>query len=53
MVKLKTTPISGFEEFFVNMKGMDGPSVTEMDRGGIYEMDWQKNWNATEMDKIL
>ena len=26
----------------VSMKWMDGPSVTEMDRGGVYEMDRQK-----------
>ena len=38
------------------MKWMDRPSVTEMDRGGVYEMDrqtkCQKNGNATDMDKI-
>ena len=37
-------------------KWMDGPSVTEMDRRGVYEMDRQtkcpKNRNATEIDKI-
>ena len=29
------------------MKWMDGPSVTKMDRGGVYEMDRQtkcKKW---------
>ena len=40
------------------MKWMDKPCVTEMDRGGVDEMDrltkGQKiNGNATEMDKIL
>ena len=43
------------EEMF--MKWMDRLSVTEMDRGGVYEMDrqtkCQKILNATEMDKIL
>ena len=38
------------------MKWMDRPSVTEMDRGGVYEMDkqtmCQKNLNPTEMDNI-
>ena len=38
------------------MKLTDRPSVTEMDRGGVYEMDrktkCQKNGNATEMDQI-
>ena len=35
----------------------DRPSVTETDRGVVYEMDRQtnrpKNGNATEIDKIL
>ena len=39
------------------MKWMDGLSVTEMDRGGVYkQIDRQmakKNGNATEIDKIL
>ena len=34
----------------------DRPSVTETDRGGVYEKDRQtnrrKNGNATEIDKI-
>ena len=38
------------------MKWMDQSSVTEMDRGGVYEMDrqtkCQKNLNATETDNI-
>ena len=38
------------------MKWMDRPSVTEIDRGGVYEMDrqtkCQTNLNATEMDTI-
>ena len=37
------------------MKWMDTASVTEMDRGGVYEMDRRtkchKNGNATEMEK--
>ena len=41
----------------VSMKWMDRPSVTEMDTGGVYEMDrqtkCQKNENATDIDKIL
>ena len=40
----------------VNMKWMNRPSVTEINRGGVYEMDGQtnakKNGNATEMDNI-
>ena len=40
----------------VSMKWMDGPSVTEMEGEGVYEMAWhkngQKNGNATEMDKM-
>ena len=39
------------------MKWIDGPSVTEMDRGGGYEMgrqtNCQKNRNATKIDTIL
>ena len=39
------------------MKGMDRPSVTEMKREGVYEMDRKtkcpKNENVTEIDKIL
>ena len=39
------------------MKWMDRPSVTEVDRGVVYEMDrptkCQKKGNATEMDKLL
>ena len=35
----------------------DRPSVTETDRGGVYEMDRQTNCpkkgNANEIDKIL
>ena len=26
------------------MKWMDRPSVTEMDKGGVYEMNRQTNW---------
>ena len=37
-------------------KWIDRPSVTDMDIGGVYEIDrrtkLQKNGNATEMDKI-
>ena len=40
----------------MSMKWMDGPSVTEMDRGSVHQIDRQtkcpKNGNATEMDKI-
>ena len=39
----------------VSRKWMDRPCVTEMNRGGAYEMDRQKsakNGNATELDKI-
>ena len=39
-----------------SMKWMDKPSVTEMERGGVYEMDrWKsakKNGNATELDQM-
>ena len=37
------------------MKWMDRPSVTEMERGGVYEMDIQKSakkLSSTEMDKM-
>ena len=38
------------------MKWMDRPSVTEIDRGDVDEMDrqtnFQNNGNATEMNKI-
>ena len=38
------------------MKWMDRPIVTEMERGGVYEMDRQKkcqpNGNVREMDKM-
>ena len=37
------------------MKWMDRPSVTKINRGGVYEMDrqtkFQQNLNATEMVK--
>ena len=40
----------------VSMKWMDRPSVTVIDRGGVYEMDRQtkfpKKRIATEMDQI-
>ena len=39
------------------MKLMDRPTVTEMDRGGVYEMDRQTNLPkkgyTTEIDKII
>ena len=39
------------------MKLMDRPIVYDMDREGVYEIDRQtkcrKNWNATQMDKII
>ena len=39
------------------MKWMDGPSVTEMARGDVYEMNrktkCQKNGNTTKIDNIL
>ena len=31
------------------MKWMDRPSVTEMERGGVYEMDRQKSKKNMEM----
>ena len=31
------------------MKWMDGPSVTEMERGGVYEMDRPKRAKKMEM----
>ena len=38
------------------MKWMDRPSVTEIEREGLYEMDrrkkCQQNGNAIEMDKM-
>ena len=38
-------------------KSIEGPSVTEMDRGGVYEMDLKKKChkkgNATKTDRIL
>ena len=40
----------------VSMKWIDRPIVTEMDNGGVFEMDrgtkCQTNFNATKMDKI-
>ena len=40
----------------MSMRWMDRPSVVEMEREGVYEMDgwekWQQNGNATEMDKM-
>ena len=39
------------------MKWKDRPSVTEMDRGDVYELERQtkckKNGNSTEMDKVF
>ena len=41
----------------VSMKWIDRPSVTEMDRGGIYEMErktkFQQKGNANEMVKLF
>ena len=38
------------------MKWMDRPSVTKMERGGVYEMERRKSekkhGNATEIDQI-
>ena len=40
----------------VSMKWMDGPSFTEMEKGGVYEMDGRKSakkhGNANEIDKM-
>ena len=33
----------------VSMKWMDRPSVTEMERGGVYEMDRRKSTKNMEM----
>ena len=33
----------------MSLKWMDGPSVTEMDRGGVYEMDRQTKCQKIEM----
>ena len=37
----------------VSIKWMDRPSVTEMERGGIYEMDGQKSNKKMEMQLKL
>ena len=41
----------------LSMKWMDRPGVTEMDTGGVYEMDrptkWKKNGNATDIDNFF
>ena len=43
---LQTPVVLNVEE--VSMKGMDSPSVTEMNRGGVYEMDRQNKCQVLE-----